>query len=119
MRKVRGSSQLSHSFSVISVAQWWIIIDPVIITINQEGTIHMKVWQGIFFGIALCAGACADECTDIAFEEPECVEEEGEVQCRRHYHLRVRNPEEEQLWEERTDNSWPAKRENFIDGFMH
>lgn len=79
----------------------------------------MKTWQRIFFGIALFSGASyANECSDIAFEDPECVEVEGEVRC----HKRTRAPrpsiEEEHLWEERSDSSWPAKRENFIDGFI-
>lgn len=79
----------------------------------------MKIWQGIFFGIALCAGSSyADECCDVAFEENECVEVEGEVRCHRHHRAPRPTPEEEQFWEERTESSWPAKRENFIDGFM-
>lgn len=81
----------------------------------------MKMWQGIFFGIALSAGSSyADECNDIAFEEPECVEVEGEVQhCHRHYRLRERNVEEEHLWQERSDSSWPSKREDeFINNFL-
>lgn len=80
----------------------------------------MKIWQGIFFGIALVAGSSyADECSDVAFEEPDCVEEEGEVRCHRHCRAPRPTVEEEHLWQERSDNSWAGKRENFIDGFIH
>ncbi len=76
----------------------------------------MKIWQGIFFGMVLCAGSSyAEECSDIAFEENECLEED--VECHRHRRAPRPTPEEEHLWGERTDASWPARRENFIDGF--
>lgn len=102
------------------MAQWWIIVDTAIIIKNQEGTPNMKMWQGIFFGIILCAGSSyAEECSDIAYEENECVEIEGEVRCHRHYHLPEHSVEEEHMWQERSDSSWAGKRENFIDAFIH
>ena len=80
----------------------------------------MKIWQRMFFAIALCAGSSyADECSDIAFEEPDCVEEDGEMRCRRHYRLPERNIEEEYLWQQRSDSSWAGKREDeFINNFI-
>lgn len=62
----------------------------------------------------------ADECDDIAFEEKTCVEGECEVKHRHHYHLPEYNPEEEHMWQERSDASWAGKRDdNFIDSFLH
>lgn len=80
----------------------------------------MKIWQGIFFGITLFAGSSyADECSDVAFEEHECVEVEGESRCHRHRRTPKPTVEEEHLWDERSDSSWAGKRDdNFIDSFL-
>lgn len=53
----------------------------------------------------------------IVFEENNCQEE-----CHHHCHVRVRRrtPEEEHMWQERANATWPGKRDdNLIDTFLH
>lgn len=65
----------------------------------------------------------ADECDDIAFEEnfiPQYEEEECEQGRRCRYPMQRPNPMEEHIWRERSDASWPNKRDdNIIDQFLH
>lgn len=69
----------------------------------------------IIFGIAFFACPLfADDCDEIACEE-ECCQPP-----RHHCHLPRHTPEEEHLWHERADASWPGKRDdNLIDEFLH
>lgn len=54
---------------------------------------------------------------EVIFEENVCEEE-----CSHHCHPRIRRrtPEEEHMWQERANASWPGKRDdNLIDAFLH
>lgn len=78
----------------------------------------MIKWHWILCGfVAFSSFLGAEECDEIAFEENECTD--GQCQ-KRHYHLPEYNPEEEHLWQERSDSSWAGKRDdNLIDAFLH
>ena len=70
------------------------------------------------YGAALLSSAflCGEGEEESAFEE--CAQET----CRPHCHCRRRRPtpEEEYLWHERANASWPGKRDdNLIDEYLH
>lgn len=67
----------------------------------------------IFLGICI-SPLVAEDCDEIAFDEECCSKTHH-----RHYRL-PQTPEEEHLWQERSDASWAGKRDdNVIDAFLH
>ena len=83
----------------------------------------MQRWLSVLIGMAAVNSSVllADFEDEIAFEESDSVEEQCEEEhpCTHHHYYKY-NPEEEHLWHERSDSSWPGKRDgNFIDTFIY
>lgn len=73
----------------------------------------------LILAVLIGSSLCAQEEEEIAFEE--CGEQQCQPCPRRCCHYRRRpTPEEEYLWHERANSSWPGKRDdNLIDEFLH